>query len=547
MSLKPVNRLVGLALALVCTLAVTLPAIAESAVAPGWSFSGVELSSSSVTSGEAVTVTPQVTGDLGGATYNYVWQRNGSWAEGEWGSTVLSSGSGTPDSSATLSSEVSRPGTYTVYVDVTDRSGRTRTMSAEVEAYDDSWSLDGVSAAPAEVVAGDDVTCAPEVSGDASGLRYNYVWQRDGSWAEGDWGSTELCTGSDTDEASHTGALGSPGRYTLYVDAVSQRGERRTASTQVVAWGVTGVSASGSAASGWTASADLFEGHEVPGALYRFRWASADGSASGTLQDWSVDGDVNFDAPAGTRPNQVANTEVVTEVVTNAEGETEIVTEAPTEAAKVPETKEEIVEYFNTAINGVKPNATKVIHKSSAITLNGDLEIPGAIDFAMKVLGGAEKFIGDQLAKNSKGEQTYTGADITAKFPVEGEDYASKLTANDVASAGAAWSEDGKYLIVKIVAKSDAKSSTVKHGQGYAPKAFNVVLPGIVNDNVPSAVTSFIGGSAEMNYPSSTATITVDPATGRAISAEYDLKWTINFGTDTILPFTTLDSYTITY
>ena len=39
----------------------------------------------------------------------------------------------------------------------------------------------------------------------------------------------------------------------------------------------------------------------------------------------------------------------------------------------------------------------------------------------------------------------------------------------------------------------------------------------------------------------------VDPATGRAISAEYDLKWTINFGTDTILPFTTLDSYTITY
>jgi hypothetical protein len=273
---------------------------------PSWSFSGVELSSSSVTSGEVVTVTPQVTGDLDGATYNYVWQRNGSWAEGEWGSTVLSSGSGTANASSTLSSEVSRAGTYTVYVDVTDRSGEkrtmsatlevappewsftgvelsssrvrvdeavtvtpqvsgdldgaeynyvwsyeggwdlwgstvrdtgkgtseasselsfyrpgryvlyvdvtdrageTRTMSAEVEAYDDSWSLDGVSAAPAEVVAGDDVTCAPEVSGDASGLRYNYVWQRDGSWAEGDWGSTELCTGSDTDEASHAGAL----------------------------------------------------------------------------------------------------------------------------------------------------------------------------------------------------------------------------------------------------------------------------------------------------------------------------------------------------
>jgi hypothetical protein len=360
---------------------------------PSWSFSGVELSASRVTSGEAVTVTPVTSGDLDGATYNYVWQRNGSWAEGEWGSTVLSGGSGTPDTSATLASEVSRPGSYTVYVDVTDRSGekrtmsaqlevaspewefsgvrvsssrvrvdepvtvtpqvsgdlggasynyvwsyeggwdlwgstvrdtgkgtseasselsfyrpgryvlyvdvtdrsgRTRTMSAGVEAYDDSWSLDGVSAAPAEVVAGDEVTCAPRVSGDASGLRYNYVWQRNGSWAEGDWGSTELGEGSDTDEASHTGALGSPGRYTLYVDAVSARGERRTASTRVVAWGVTGVSASGSAASGWTASADLFEGRGVPGTLYRFRWASSDGSASGTLQDWSSTASVSF-------------------------------------------------------------------------------------------------------------------------------------------------------------------------------------------------------------------------------------------------------------
>ncbi len=258
-------------------------------------------------------------------------------------------------------------------------------------------------------------------------------------------------------------------------------------------------------------------------------------------------GDVNFDAPAGTRPNQEANTEVVTEVVTNAEGETEIVTEAPTEAAKVPETKEEIVEYFNTAINGVKPNATKVIHKSSAITLNGDLKIPGAIDLAMKVLGGAEKFIGDQLAKNSKGEQTYTGADITAKFPVEGEDYASKLTANDVASAGAAWSEDGKYLIVKIVAKSDAKSATVKHGQGYAPKAFNVVLPGIVNDNVPGPVTSMLGGEAEMNYPECTVVAYINFDTGVVEKAEYVMNWTINFGDNIVLPFRTTDRYEIAY
>ena len=251
---------------------------------PSWSFSGVEVSSSRVRVDEPVTVTPVTSGDLDGAEYNYVWSYEGGWDL--WGSTVRDTGKGTSEASSELS--FYRPGTYTLYVDVTDRSGRTRTMSTGVEAYDDSWSLDGVTASPAEVVAGDEVTYAPRVSGDASGLRYNYVWQWEGSWASGDWGSTELYTGSDTAEASHTGALGSPGRYTLYVDAVSARGERRTASTQVVAWGVTGIDVSSSdGGMTWKASANLFEVPSDAQMEYRFRWEASDGSASGTLSDWS--------------------------------------------------------------------------------------------------------------------------------------------------------------------------------------------------------------------------------------------------------------------
>ena len=261
---------------------------------PSWDYSGVSLSASSARVDEPVTVKPEVSGDLEGATYNYVWSYEGGWDL--WGSTVRDTGRGTSDATGEL--KLARPGRYTVYVDVTDRSGRKRTLPAGLEVYDDSWSLDGVDASPASVTAGDDVTYAPRVSGDASGLRYNYVWQWGGSWAEGDWGSTELYDGGDTDEASHTGALGAPGRYTLYVDAVSPRGERRTASAEVVAWGVTGVSVSGSAASGWAARADLFEGHEVSGARYRFRWASADGSASGTLGDWSSASSVSFSRDA---------------------------------------------------------------------------------------------------------------------------------------------------------------------------------------------------------------------------------------------------------
>ena len=130
------NALLVLAVILTCVLAVPSMALAADSVdasgkeasvsetadatKPIWGFSGVELSASSVTSGEPVTVTPQVTGDLDGAEYNYVWQRNGSWAQGEWGSTVRDTGKGTSEATGTLT--LTRPGTYTVYVDVTDRS-----------------------------------------------------------------------------------------------------------------------------------------------------------------------------------------------------------------------------------------------------------------------------------------------------------------------------------------------------------------------------------------------------------------------------------------
>jgi len=220
--------------------------------------------------------------------------------------------------------------------------------------------------------------------------------------------------------------------------------------------------------------------------------------------------------------------------------------EETTEAANaIPEGKEAIVEYFNTAINGVKSGAKSVKHHYSKIEISGETKFPGFIDAAMRLLGGADKFINDQLAKQSKGEQTYTGATIKEKFPVETESYASKLTAADVNTANVV-EKDGKY-VVTLVLVSDAKSSTVKHGQGHAPKAFNVVLPGVVNDNVPGPVAGMLGGEAEMNYPACKVIATIDPATGNVVNAEYFVNWTINFGDNIILPFTTHDLYTINY
>ncbi len=242
----------------------------------------------------------------------------------------------------------------------------------------------------------------------------------------------------------------------------------------------------------------------------------------------------------------IEDTTAAVEDTTVAVEDTTVADETTTETAKaIPQTKEEIVAAFNTAVNAVKTDSKSVKRSYSKIGLNGTPVLPGVVDGILKLLGGAENFLNDQLAKNSKGEETYTGDQIKAVYPVEGESYASKLTAADVKEAKIT-EKDGKWII-RIATVDDGKSDSIKHGQGHAPKAFNVVLPGVVNDNIPGVATSIVGLST-MNYPSSTCTVTVDPETGRAITADYYLNWTINFDkAGVVIPFTTNDYFTITY
>ena len=53
-------------------------------------------------------------------------------------------------------------------------------------------------------------------------------------------------------------------------------------------------------------------------------------------------------------------------------------------------------------------------------------------------------------------------------------------------------------------------------------------------------------GTASMAYPASTIVITVDAATGNVLTANYDLKWTINFDKmGIVLPFGSKSIYEI--
>lgn len=220
--------------------------------------------------------------------------------------------------------------------------------------------------------------------------------------------------------------------------------------------------------------------------------------------------------------------------------------------ASKPATKAEIVEYFNKAINGVKPNAKSVTRVSETNYRSGNITgVPSIVD---KLVGGIDSFVDGQLKKNSKGSETFSNsAAIKANFPVENESWSSKLTAKDVASATC--TEAGGVYTITIKTVADKASSNVSHGSGHAPKVFSVVLPSVINDQfsggvLKSVAKTFKIGTAQMEYPSGTVTVKVDAKTSRVINATYDAKWTIHLPLGdgmVVLPFGTKTIYNIAY
>lgn len=220
--------------------------------------------------------------------------------------------------------------------------------------------------------------------------------------------------------------------------------------------------------------------------------------------------------------------------------------EATTAAAKAPQTKEEIVAYFNTAINSAKKDSKSIKSNYMKHSVAGEITgIPSALDS-----------IGQSLIKNNMGEDDSkhnvtwsTAADKNANFPVEGETYASTLTAADVQSATLTEANGVYTITIKTVA--DAKASNYKHGVGHAPKAFNAVLPSIIDGYIPGIAKSlFSVGTVSCAYPSSTIKVTVDSATGHVKTANYLLNWTLYIplnGKDVVLPFSTENDYTINW
>lgn len=202
-----------------------------------------------------------------------------------------------------------------------------------------------------------------------------------------------------------------------------------------------------------------------------------------------------------------------------------------TNAAAVTElsassSKADILSYFNTAINNVKPKAKQVTlnyeKNSEAGGIQGNL--PGSLTSLANGLISANMGEKD-LSKLDPGLVNATTVDQkNAMFPVENESWSSKLTADDIEDA--TYTEaDGKYTIT-IKVKADEPSTETAHGVGHNGKAFSVIMPSIVTDNAGGAAN--IIKNVQTGHKDGKIVVTVDKATGNVLTANYFYVWTLS-------------------
>ncbi len=207
----------------------------------------------------------------------------------------------------------------------------------------------------------------------------------------------------------------------------------------------------------------------------------------------------------------------------------------------------EILAYFNTAINNVKPNAKTVTLDKETNSRAGDVtgKLPLGISTGMadSVISA---FMGDTKASDLPAPATTVDAK-NAMFPVENESWSSKLTEADIDSATCSESNGTYTITVKV--KEDPLSKDTAHGVGHNGKAFSVIQRGIVMDNVPSIAKGILS-DAETGHKDGVITVTVDKATGNVTSANYYFTWLLHVtgsGLDATMVFGLEKHFTIAW
>ena len=208
----------------------------------------------------------------------------------------------------------------------------------------------------------------------------------------------------------------------------------------------------------------------------------------------------------------------------------------------------DILAYFNTAINKVKPNAKQITLNSEVNSTAGGISgnLPGTLTSMADGLI-ADNMGPKDLSSLDPGLVNATTTDQkNAMFPVENESWSSKLTADDISSA--TYTEaDGKYTIT-ILVKADAPSTDTAHGTGHNGKVFSVIMPSIVTDNAGPAASLI--KDVKTGHKDGKIVVTVDKETGNVETATYYFVWTLSLkalGMEVSIPFGLEKNFTITW
>lgn len=216
---------------------------------------------------------------------------------------------------------------------------------------------------------------------------------------------------------------------------------------------------------------------------------------------------------------------------------------APTELS-ASSSVEDVVNYFNKAINNVKPNAKEVTltkeTNSQAGNISGDLP---------KTLTS----MADSLVSANMGDKDLSGVspatsveDKNAMFPVENESWSSKLTADDIESKEVV--DNGSSYVITLYIKADEPSTDTAHGNGHNGKIFSVVMPSIVTDNAGPAAS--IIKDVKTGHSDGYVKITVDKASGNVTEATYYFVWTLSLtalSKNVSIPFGLEKNFTIAW
>ena len=235
-----------------------------------WSLESLDVSGDA-RCGKPVKLQAKVSGDASGLKYKFVWEKGG-WAK--WGVAQQ------PSASSSCEWTPTEPGDYTVYLDVIDGSGQ-KHMTRKVTVAE-RYTLESLDVS-GDARCGKPVKLQAKVSGDASGLKYKFVWEK-GGWAK--WGVAQQPSASSSCEWTPT----EPGDYTVYLDVIDGSAERHLTRKVTVGerYSVESLEVSGSALCGKPVKLQAKVSGDASGLKYKFVWEKGGWAKWGVAQQPSA-------------------------------------------------------------------------------------------------------------------------------------------------------------------------------------------------------------------------------------------------------------------